>query len=500
MNRGLYLVLILFALAFTVPQASAETYYSIDSGMEEVNINASLQLTCNDNSENCPVNRWTVPNWPLPEDTVLEGISDSQGEIEDYSISSDTLSFETNKGDKRRKETVRIQFRIERPPENVYRGLVKREFSLPGFNGRETRGTVQMDDLISGRTSYGFETAYGNDRFNFSGKGPLQIRLKSGKGEETEYFEFFGETPEDDQSLAYEVPVAMTGQVQKFKRFPVAVMDSKSFNESVGLWSAGEYVGGSIRIRSDLEEDFTPILAHEVVHGLNDRVLNWDQTSSSYIDEGAGKYVEYLLKRRAEGSDRVRELFGSEVTYRIERDEQRYRVRVPSQGDRERLWNYYRNDEDFMKEWRPQNFPDERTFGYAYSELIIRNHIVHSNGSLKDIYIVDPGKKINSNEEKWSLYSEELDLKPCDYESRERFDRCLDEVNNYDYRIYRASNIDRSEKKISVEDIPVEASPEQDGIGDALVESNHTGETVERESFSSFLRDLIQRFFSFLSN
>ena len=498
MKRFLYVSIIVLAISFTVPEASAQTQYSIDSGMDDVEINTTVTLQCDEDSRNCPVNSWSLPNWYLPEDTVVENIRDTKGEIDDYTINGNTLSLETNEGEKRRTETVKIQFRIERPPEKVYRGLRKREFSLPGFTGKTTQGTVRTDNLISGRTSYGFETAYGDDRLNFTGSGPVNVRLKSGEGNETEYFEFFGKVPQEDRSLAYEVPVAMTGQVQNFRRFPVAVMDSKSFNESVGLWSAGEYVGGSIKIRDDLEEDFTPILAHEVVHGLNDRVLNWDQTSSSYIDEGTGKYVEYLLKRRAEGSDRVRELFGSEVTYIIERDGKRYRVRLPSQGDRERLWNYYRNDEDFLKEWSPMNFPEERTFGYAYSELIIRNYVANTNGSMKDVYLIDPGKKINSNEEKWSLYSKNLDLRPCDYPSRERFDQCLDKINDYEYELYRATNIERGENRIEVEDVPIKASPEKDG---SKINSNQTNQIDDvGTGFYSWLNRLFQRIALFLSN
>jgi len=499
MRRLLYVSIFVLAISFTVPEAFAQTQYSIESGQDQVHINATLKLQCDENSRNCPVNSWQVPNWPLPDDTTVESIRDTRGEIDDYTVSNNILSLETNEGERRRTETVKIDFRIDKPAEEVYRGLKKREFSLPGFNGKATTGTVKMDDLISGRTSYGFNTAYSSKRLNFSGTGPVQIRLKSGQGNETEYFEFFGQAPEDNQSLAYEVPVAMTGQVQNFRRFPVAVMDSKTFNESVGLWSAGEYVGGSIKIRYDLEEDFTPILAHEVVHGLNDRVLNWDQTSSSYMDEGTGKYVEYLLKRRAEGSERVRELFGSEVTYTTEREGQRYRVTVPSQGDRGRLWRYYTKNEDFMKEWSPLDFPDERTFGYAYSELIIRNHVVNSNGSMKDVYRVDPGRTVDSNEEKWSLYSENMDLRPCDYSSRERFNQCLEEINNYDYKLYQATDINRNENSLNIKDIPLEIYQNNKSSGH-LIGNQTDSYQGGTNSFYTWLNNLLNRLVLFLSN
>ncbi|WP_414838190.1 hypothetical protein ACK3SF_02200 [Candidatus Nanosalina sp. VS9-1] len=479
--------------------AASQVQYTIDSDNRDVEINTTVRLDCDISSSSCPVNSWRLPNWPLPEDVEVLNVRDSIGEIEDYSIEGNMLSLETNRGERRTSETVKINFRINREAEEVYRGLRKREFSLPGFSGERTFGEVQMDNVISGRTTYGFETSYGKDHFNFTGTGPVQIRLKAGKGNRTEYFEFFGDRPEGNHSLAYEIPVAMTGQVQNFKRFPVAVMDPETFNRSVGLWSAGEYIGGSIKIRRNLEEEFTPILAHEVVHGLNDRVLNWDQTRSSYIDEGTGKYVEYLVKIKLQGRDRVREVFGDDVTYTVQRDDGRYRITLPSQGDRERLWKYYRDDMDFMKAWSPVEYPDERRFGYAYSELIIKNFIVNSNGSMRDIYSIDPGKKVDSNEEKWSIYSEKIDLRPCDYSNRQRFEKCLDRINNYNYSVYRASEIDRGSNRIMIEDIDV---PEREEVRNPFDFSpdNSTAEKISSNSFSTWLRNILQALRDLLSS
>lgn len=488
-------ILLAALLILSTGLGASQVQYSIDSEKSHVDVNATVKLECDRSSSNCPVNSWRLPNWPLPEDTEILEVKDSIGEIDDYTVTGDELTLETNRGDKRASETVQINFRIDREAENIYRGLKQREFSLPGFSGRETFGEIEMENLISGWTNYGFETAYGKDHFNFSGTGPTSIRLKAGEGNKTKYYEFFGTSPED-QDLAYEVPVAMTGLVQNFQRFPVAVMDSETFNDSVGLWSAGEYVGGSIKIREDLEEDFQPVLAHETVHGLNDRALNWDQTRSSYIDEGTGKYVEYLVRIKLQGRDRVRKIFGDDVTYITRRDGDRYRITLPSQGDRENLWDYYQNGGDFMQDWSPMRYPEERTFGYAYSELIIKNYVANMDGSMQDIYRIDPGEKIDSNSEKWSIYSEVLDLRPCDYESRERFDDCLDRVNSYDYSVYRASNIDRGSDRILIEDIEV---PDREEIGRPENFTQRNG-TMERFDFSSWLEKLFQALKDFLSS
>ena len=483
------------ALIFSTGLGASQVQYSIDSEESHVNVNATVKLECDKSSSSCPVNSWRLPNWPLPEDSEILEVKDSIGEVDDYTVKDDELTLETNRGDKRTSETVKINFRIDRETENIYRGLKQRQFSIPGFSGKETFGEIQMENLISGRTSYGFETSYGENHFNFSGTGPTSIRLKAGEGNKTDYYEFFGASP-GDQKIAYEIPVAMTGLVQNFQRFPVAVMDSKTFNESVGLWSAGEYVGGSIKIREDLEEDFQPVLAHETVHGLNDRVLNWDQTRSSYIDEGTGKYVEYLVKIKLQGRDRVRKIFGSDVTYTTERDGQRYRITLPSQGDREELWDYYQEDKSFMQDWSPIRYPEERTFGYAYSELIVKNYVANMNGSMQDIYDIDPGRPVDSNSEKWSIYSGMLDLRPCDYEDRERFDECLDRVNDYEYSVYRASNIDRGSDRILIEDIEV---PDREELQRPENVSLRNG-SVDKTGFSSWLEKIFQALKDFLSS
>lgn len=477
-------VLALILMIFFTASALGQVQYSIDAGTENVEVNSTVLLQCDSTSQNCPVNNWRLQEWRLPEDTEILGVEDSIGEINDYTVNNRRLSFQTNTGDRRTSERVKIRYRIDREAEEVYRGLKKRQFSLPGFQGRESFGKIEMDDLISGRTGYGFETAYGKDHFNFSGTGPVNIRLKAGQGNKTDYYDFFGKTPQEDQSLAYEIPVAMTGQVQNFERFPVAVINPEGFDDYSGNWVAGEYIGGSIKLRENLGDSFTPVLAHETVHGLNDRKLNWDQTSSSYMDEGTAKYVEHLVKMQMQGRDRVPQLFGEEVSYMKHKDGKRYRVTLPSQGDRDKLWSYYRNDEDFMKNWNPLDFSNERGFGYAYSELIIRNHVVHENGSLQDVYRTEPGETVNTNTEKWSIYSNNFDLKPCNYSQRTRFDNCLDEINSYNYSIYRATDIDREGNTIKIEDIQI---PEN------TVE-RPADRYIERRGLYDFLSDILQFF------
>jgi hypothetical protein len=453
-------------MIMAVTMAAGQVSHQIHAGVDEARINSTVKLSCERESSNCPVNRWRL-TWNLPEDAEVVSIEDSLGEIEDYETEGSQVSITTNSGDSRTSETVKIRMKIDRDAEEIYDGLYKRSFSLAGFKGEDAFGSLRNDNLLSGWTSHGFETAYSDEYLNFTGTGSVSIRTKFGEGQETEYYEFFGGEPPQDTDLAYEVSVGTTGIVQGFKRFPVASMDSKTFNDTVAEWSAGEYIGGSIKIREDLEkDDFLPVLAHETVHGLNDRYMNWDRTKSSYIEEGTGKYVEYLMKRKLEGPSRVGNLFGEPVKYEEERNGKDYIITLPSSGSKERLWEYYQQDRDYMKTWNPMDYPERRDFGYAYSQLIIRNYVARMDGSMSDIYTrVDPEETLESAEEKWGLYGSFMDMTPCKYDDRDRFNECLDEINEYEYRVLRATEIDRGASSISVEQIKVPNRTEKDEKG-----------------------------------
>ncbi len=435
--------LILFLLVLSlVSGVAGKIHYDISSDTQRVSINATVLLECRDS---CPVRGWEL-SWSKPEGAKVLSIRDSLGKIEDYQVYDSSISIETNSGPPRHNETLEIRMRIDEDAEEVHDGLYKRTLSLPGFRGQETFGEVYAEDLLSGRLNFGFESGFGNNSMQFRGDGPVNTRIKFGDGHETRYFSFFGEKV-DGAEIAYEVPRGTTGLSQSFRRFPVAVMEDDTYNSKVNDWSAGEYVSGAIQIRSPgsgrIDEDFLPVLAHEVVHGLNDRKLNWDLTRSSYFNEGSSKYVEFLVKRKLYGGGEMdqppAELFGDEVTYRQEKGSDTYIYTLPPKGDRDELWNYYQGDKEYMKTWSPvTSGADVRSFGYAYSELIVRNYIVEG-GSLRQLYRdLDVDREVESSQEKWGIYSRHLDMTPCKYDDRERFEDCLEEVNSYDYPVYSA--------------------------------------------------------------
>lgn len=453
-----YLAIFVLVLAFSAA-ASGEVFYEIDSGQDQVYMNTTIKLEC---TSNCPVNRWSL-SWTKPPNSEILWINDSLGRIEDYEVQGEKILLTTNTGEKRNEEYVKIAFRIDESAEEIHDGLYKRKLSLPGFSGERTAGTVETENLVSGWTSFGFQTSYAENGMNFSGEGPLILRTKFGEGFETEYFEFFGDSREDVR-LAYEIPVGTLGFYQQFEKFPVAVLPGEKYNRTVNRWSAGEYVGGVIRIREGLGEDFKPVLAHEVVHGLNDRELNWDSTSSSYFDEGTGKYVEFMVKKKL--GHRTANLFGEPVTYTERKGSTLYQYTIPSKGDREDLWNYYQNDQEFMKTWNA-NMESVRGFGYAYSELVIRNYIARQNGSLRQLYRdLEVRNEIKDPEVKWSIYSDHMDMTPCKYDSRSRFEACLETINEYDYPVYSARP-NRSKTSLAIERLEVpKREPGSDLVGE----------------------------------
>ncbi len=472
-------IVILFFILFLVTAASGEVQYSIGVDEYSVAMNSTVELDCD---RTCP-----GLTWLLPEDAEVLGVRDGRGEIDGYTVSGGEVSIPGRRSYGSDDRVIEIRTVIDSDAEEIHEGLYKRgPLRLSGFEGERTTGTVKAEDLLSGRTGFGFDMSFSGKKMVFRGEGPVNVRMKFGDGYETEYFSFLGAEPENT-GIAYEVPVGTLGIVQDFPLFPVAVHSDESYERKVNEWSAGEYVSGAIQIRDreSIEEDFLPVLAHEVVHGLNDREFNWDNTHTTYFDEGTGKYVEFLVKRKLYRSEEIdqppRELFGEETRYR--KDGRTYIL--PPQGDREELWEYYQEEKDFMKEWNAMDTdPETRKFGYAYSELVIRNYVARMNGSLSELYReIDVNAEIEEPGVKWSIYSGYLDMTPCSYSSREKFDRCLDEINSYDYPVY-SGKPSRSTRSIEVERLEV---PNRTINATPSIDSVKEGEV----SFGQFLEDLL---------
>lgn len=489
--RKLFLASVLLAV-FTAPAAADVQYQGLIS-QEEVMMNTSVELEC---SDRCPVSRWSL-TWNVPENAEIIEIRDSYGEIEDYDRTGRSFSITTNTGEPRRTETIEIRMRIDEDAEKVYKDLHYRRISLPSLGGEETTGIFEVEDMVSGWVGYGFESSFEEEELRIQGEGATKIRVNFGQGEEKDFYEFFGEE-RDNSSEAYRLAVGTTGQVQDFRRFPVSVMPTAVYNRTRPSWSAGEYMAGNIALRDNLGEDYLPTLAHETVHGLNDRFLKWDQTRSSYIEEGVSEHVEYLMQKKLYRNERVktgtRQVFGESEEYRVHEEDGVYRYTKRSSGDPERLWNYYQQDLEVMKDWNPSRYPDYRDFGYAYSELLIKNHLVNTDETVRDLYAdISPDRAIDSPEEKWNYLSQFMEMKPCNYDSRERFDKCLEEINEDDYTIYDASSIQRGSSSLEFDEIQV---PNRTEVEERKTQTEDLGEG--EVSFRDFVTGFLEYILSLL--
>lgn len=475
--------LVMFFLVLLSLSVSANVSHQIDVREDSADINSSIKMDCTD----CPVSDWQL-TWRIPSGAEVLWVNGSEGEAEKVQVngSSAVITTETEPKDS---ELIKIGMRVDSRAKRIAEGLHQREFSLAGFENRTTSVTVKNPELISGWASFGFETGYEKGEMRAVGEGPVNLRMKFGDGEKTKYYEFFEYEPTGKEDDTFRLSVGTLGILQNFKRFPVGVLSDADYNLSVNKWSSGEYVSGSIRLRRSLEEDFLPVLAHEVVHGLNDRYMRWDDTKSSYMDEGIAQYLEYIQRNKRYNSGEIdigpAELFGEDKEYRIEEDGRTFVYTVKSRGNREKLWKYYQEDADYIKKWNPFDYPGERSFGYAYSELIIRNHVM-KNGSVRDIYDkMEFSSKVKDPDRKWEFYGQHLDMTPCKYSSREKFDNCLDDINSYNYPVYMSSP-DINGSEIVVEELELEER-EQSNTG-SMGDSSAAGFV---DGLRQFLQELI---------
>jgi hypothetical protein len=487
--RKKILVLLTAATVFT-GFAAGQIYYEIDADENQLLMNSTVKMSCDTAMDNCPVSVWTL-TLNKPESSEVLNVNSSFGDVKRYNVRGDQITIEVSSEQPQSSVAIMINYRIDDKAKEIKDGLYYRQIGLPGFSGEKNYGTIDADNLINGGVSYGFRSSIGERALNFTGSAPSNAWINFGEGYETDYYEFFGAEPESSEK-AYEISVGTTGVVQRFERFPVALLDNTKYNETVNRWSSGQYINGKLVLREDLKKDFLPVLAHETVHGLNAEAMAWDQTESAYIDEGTSKYIEFLV-RKTEISHPTRELFGEEVSYIREKNGNRYRYTLPPKGSKEALWQYYENDREFMKRWSSST--GNRDFGYAYSELIIRNYVANMNGSVSQLYSeLKRDDAVDSNNKKWEYYSQLVDLTPCKYESRERFESCLETINEYDYPVYSASPERTGSTSLKVEKLEV---PEQKTSDSGY---SGSGNATRIKSGSSLLEEFFTALGRFVSS
>lgn len=424
-------VLLLFSSFFLLlSSVSAFAEFSVKMDGDDAILNTTIGL-----ESQREVNYFRL-SWQIPDNSKIISVRDTIGKIDTYEVSDGKISLKTNLGDRRKKETIFLRLRVEGVVDDTYAPLKTAYLSLPGFEGDEALASIKAEGLISGSHSPGFNASFLGDTMRLKGKGPLNFRVAfSEKGEKYEHFVIF-----DDYNLSmadefYDYIVGVTGTKPLFERFPVIVLPDPEYEKRLNKWSSGQYrSGGLIFVKKSVMESNknVSIVIHEATHGFNQQVLRWDRTSSRWFDEGVAKYMEYLVNRKF-GLPQA-EIFGERV-YFSEDGEEYY---LEPRKNPEDLLNYYKEGKDYMYEWSRQE--SVREFGYAFSELFIRNYLRKNGyGALHDVYrsLKAINRKVSDLEEKRDVILDAMDtdLKPCYSKELDEIKSCLKEVHEQNPKV-----------------------------------------------------------------
>lgn len=470
MRRTLLLICILLLFAGS---GAAITSYDIQLDGDDARVNASFELY----SDGKKINYWET-SWSLPENSEVLSIKDSQGEIEDYSLDGTTLTFETNQGPRREKEVVDIQFVVHNVVAERYYDLKLVKLQLSGFHDNRpdvpdevTQAVVTSDErILSESHTFGFDNQLKQHTSMYSGEGPLNIQLAvSDGGEQYEHYALFGEANLTEADNMYWLVPAITGFVSPVNKHPVIVLPDNKYDRDVDTWSAGQYRNGGLiflRESTTKKNDMSAIVLHEVMHAFNEDAVRWAKNGLSWFDEGTAKYVEYLVKK--EKNLRQPEIFGEEQTWVAPCEDSggRCRYTLPPRGTPEQLWNYYTSSSKSMYTWKPSTSAtaQERRFGYAYSELLIRNHVRKNDfEALYPTYetLLDREQSVTDPEEATNIVLNEMgtDFRPCYKPRSEELRNCLDNVNSMDPAVPDSITVSNVTKHIDIKPIKRPKTP-----------------------------------------
>ncbi|MDY6774688.1 MAG: hypothetical protein SV253_01130 [Halobacteria archaeon] len=451
---GIAIAVILAVFVLSTGAVDAETAYEVDVDGSTAEVTASFDLYSDD-----PVNYWTT-SFGVPEGSRIVSVEDTHGDITDYSLEGSTLRVETNKAERRTKETVTVEFTVPDVVRSHYNGVRVVSLSLSGYEDlREdvpdevTTVAVRSDERILAEShSFGFESETEPRRAVYEGEGPVNIYMTVGDGGKTyDHYRLFGDGNLTRADELYSLVPSVTGFEAETAggRHPVVSLPDDVYDEKVNRWSQGQYrTGGLILVRESVlrqGKSGAPVVLHEVTHAYNEEALRWSRPRISWFNEGTAQYVEFVATNRV--GARQPEIFGETVKWEGDckgRDgdgNARCVYRLPPRKTPEDLWEYYRSGSDFMVDWSPDN-PRNRAFGYAFSELAVRNY-ARQNGEdgLRDVYssLLGVDRQVSdSRESNQKLLSiMETDLRPCYSDSRSEFGSCLDSVNEMQADISR---------------------------------------------------------------
>ncbi|MEM4662635.1 MAG: hypothetical protein QXM75_01280 [Candidatus Diapherotrites archaeon] len=398
-------------------------------------------------SSDVPANYFSVE---IPfQSARLIRISDSIGEIKDYSIKDNVLSIKTNQTAKRKSEFITI--------EAIYSNLEKEEFlqarifefSLPA--AEDTNVTFYAYGPIYGfDTLAAFRGSIKDGWLYLKGKGPLYVRfVSSNTGKRYGRFVVFDNNIFSEEYLKaifdsveqyYFFVINFLGVEAEQELFAIVILDDFDYERLVNDYSKGIYIyGGLIAVKKsalDKKSNAVPVIVHELTHFLNSKVFSWNTSKAVWLDEGLAKFVEFLTAKSI--GLRTPNLFYGKQTYA----EGRYEYTIMPVSDFNELVNYYEKGLDYMAEWNASD-PKTRAFGYAFSELFVRDYI-RKNGLSSLHLAMHKFVEERENVSDAKIFTSKVlgilgaELAPCKDKNKEAMLNCVKELNEFEPKVQTA--------------------------------------------------------------
>ena len=440
----LLLVLVTSLIGVATSNVTHEVF--LGENFEQVSTNITL-------TSDRPTTRWTT-TWTVPENAFDIRVKDSYDEIRDFRHEDNTLRFSTNLGQMRTSEKVEIQYRVNVSEEKA-EGLKKSSLQLPGMPNETTQVSLETDTKILSTTSQQpFKTKINKTEAVYQGEGPLNILTTYISDEEVleqnpyENYILFGEANLTEIDEAYYLITNKTGVTPQFNSLTVIIKEDASFEQKFGPRPSGVHRAPSLIYVKGSEVDKTNLpglLAHETAHAINHEYLGWRNIDTTVLDEGIATYIEDTVNQELD--IHTQESFGKPVTWEQPCEDDpssNCRYRIEPRGTPEDLWEYYSTNRTFMEEWTPRlegrlnPDMDKGTFGYSYSNLLIRNYVKESSSeNLQDIYRQLEDLETAQTSEEYVEKVEEVlgTFKPCHKESENEVYNCTRELNSMELPI-----------------------------------------------------------------
>lgn len=431
------IILVFFLLVFIYP-VNAEVIHNLYLRDNEFFVNSTLIL----NSEE-KLDYWNL-EIILPEKTEIVGLKDEIGNIT-YDFSENHLKFRTN----RKRANTRIVNLLFRKNLGEEYGFKIIDLNLFGF---ENDTTI----IISKKFPYffipGAKVEYG-EKIKARKTGPASLRIIFGGKKESKHYFTNSNLNLSLPEKYYWVPEGITGLKVPVK-FAIVSLPKEGYNLKLEKWSGGTYNSGIIFIREEEDiKDKVATIMHETTHGINSFALNWDRTNISWFDEGVACYVTSVIYRML--NETRPQIFGGDIKWR--NGTVIYTLK-PNQKP-EDLFNYYNKGENWVSNWYPSKYREnyKREFGYAYSELFIREYLKENGSGLHKVYqkLLKINKSVENENERNEiiLHIFGKEFKPCYSLNLEEIKNCTKELNEMNFEIPQVNGKEIN-YKVEVPELP----------------------------------------------